>query len=102
MVNLLKQINDPMAVLFFLRFNIAHQQEMQCHNILKLEQHRTAMCAHLTEWFKILAAVNLSAVPSCDPAVIVGQSLSQRDFALSLSPHQSSPINRSTSPGAAQ
>jgi hypothetical protein len=71
MVNLLKQINDPVAVLFFLRFNIAHQQEMRRRNILKLEQHLTAVRAHLTERFKIIAANNLSAVTACDPAVIV-------------------------------
>jgi hypothetical protein len=80
MLTLLKQVTDPIAVLFFLRFNFAHQEEMGRRNVLKLEQHLTAVRLHLTERFKALAASNLSAVTSCNPAVLVGGEQGPRGF----------------------
>lgn len=69
--DLLSKIQDPLCLLFLVRFNLAQQEELRSRQILKLESHLTSMRMKIIDRFKSLCAINVAAIEESESDLLV-------------------------------
>ncbi|KAK8893171.1 Vacuolar protein sorting-associated protein 52 [Tritrichomonas musculus] len=70
--DLVNKINDPVAMVLFFRFSIAHKKEMDSRKISLLDAHFNSIQQKVTSRFKTLLYSNRNAVDNCSTDLFVG------------------------------
>ena len=70
--DLINKINDPVAMVLFYRFSIAHKKEMNARKISLLDAHFNTIQQKVTSRFKSLLYSNRTAIDNCSTDIFVG------------------------------
>lgn len=80
------KINDPISLLLFYRFAIAHHKEMNNRKISLLDAHFNSIQQKIESRFKSLMTINRNAIENCDISIFLGSN--------STSPHLANTLTK--------
>lgn len=69
--DLVNKINDPVTMVLFYRFSVAHKKEMNLRKITLLDAHFNAIQQKVTSRFKALLSSNRAAIDNCSTDIFV-------------------------------